>query len=82
MTDTCPTCTRPASAPYRVYDDRGRVINGCVDAHHDGALVTPSESARWHARPEARIIRRASEHGRAHGYACQCARFRPSRTAR
>jgi hypothetical protein len=55
----CPTCTRSAGAPFRTYDARGKVVRGCVDAFHTGHLVTPSESARWHHRPEAEAIRRA-----------------------
>jgi hypothetical protein len=55
--DTCPICTRSIYSPYRVYDDRGHVIQGCVDKSHTGHLVTPSESARWHHRPEAKQIR-------------------------
>lgn len=57
--DRCPTCGRLAGAPFRSYDDRGRVVHGCVDAFHTGHLVTPSESVRWHGRPEAKEIRRA-----------------------
>lgn len=46
----CPTCGRAPSNPFRSYDGHGNVIHGCVDAIHTGHLVTPSESARWHAR--------------------------------
>lgn len=56
---SCPTCCRPAGAPFRVFDDRGRVVSGCVDHFHGGHLVTPSASAGWHGRPEARKIRAA-----------------------
>lgn len=56
----CNTCVRPASNPFRVYDERGRVIMGCVDECHTGHLATPSESARWHARPEAKKLRTAN----------------------
>lgn len=59
MPATCNTCCRPAASPFRVYDERGRVQLGCIDAFHDGHLVVPSESARWHARPEARQHRAA-----------------------
>jgi hypothetical protein len=55
----CPTCTRPAGAPYRRHDARGIVVEGCVDAHHTAWLVRPSESARWHDREAARGIRAA-----------------------
>lgn len=56
----CTICGRAPSSPFRVYDERGRVTLGCIDASHDGALVTPSESARWHYRPEAKKWRAAS----------------------
>lgn len=58
--DTCPTCTRAPDRPSRVYDSFGKVTSGCVDHFHGGHLITPSESARWHARPEAKRIRAAS----------------------
>jgi len=58
--DTCNTCTRGAASPFRVYDERGRVVEGCVDDFHTGHLVTPSESARWHNRSEAKAIRRST----------------------
>ena len=60
MTDKiCAICERADYAPFRVYDAHGGVINGCVDAVHTGRLVTPSESARWHNRPAAKLIRKA-----------------------
>jgi hypothetical protein len=55
---TCSICTRPANDPYRVYDTLGNVLAGCVAAQHTGHLVTPSASAWWHNRPEAKEIRR------------------------
>ena len=39
--EACPTCTRQAGAPYRCYDARGKVTEGCVDAHHTGQRVQP-----------------------------------------
>jgi hypothetical protein len=55
----CPICTRPAYSPYRVYDERGRVVLGCVAAFHDDALRgIVGESSRWHFRPAAKAIRR------------------------
>ena len=60
MKATCNTCCRPADHPFRQYDGYGKVINGCVDAFHSGAIVTPSESAWWHGRKEAQKIRRDS----------------------
>lgn len=58
MATSCRICGKPVDAPYRVYTSDGRVREGCVSPDHDDHLVTPSESARWHARPEARDIRR------------------------
>jgi hypothetical protein len=60
-TVTCPSCCRAAGDPFREYDVHGRVRLGCVDAFHTGYLVTPSESSFWHARPEAKKIRRRLE---------------------
>lgn len=64
---TCPTCGRPSAAPYRETDAHGKVLAGCVDEFHTGHLVTPSASAAWHARPDARRIRTASKAGRMGG---------------
>lgn len=55
----CNTCGRPAHSPFRVYDERGKVIAGCIDNWHTGHLVTPSESSLWHNRPEAKKMRAA-----------------------
>ncbi len=44
----CVTCGRSAGDPFRRYDDRGKVVHGCIDPFHEGHLVTPSESSRWH----------------------------------
>jgi hypothetical protein len=63
--ETCPICGRSAGSPYRVYDDRGKVISGCVSDFHTGHLVTPSESARFHSRKEAVSIRRKLAKGQA-----------------
>jgi hypothetical protein len=57
----CPTCCRNPFAPFRVYDSAGRAVEGCVDHFHTGHIVTPSESATWHARPAAKRIRQASK---------------------
>lgn len=53
----CNTCTRPDHSPFRVYDQWGHVVAGCVDACHTGRLVTPSASASWYHRPQAKAIR-------------------------
>lgn len=55
---TCTTCCRPAASPFRVFDEFGKVINGCVDDFHTGHLTPISESAWWHNRPEAKRIRK------------------------
>ena len=63
---TCPTCGRAAHSPFRSHDAAGQIVLGCVDFFHTGHLVTPSASAEWHERPEARKIRaatRISRHG-------------------
>lgn len=55
--ETCPICTRSVYSPYRVYDEYGKVIQGCVDASHAEHLVM-GESSRWHHRKEAKQIRK------------------------
>jgi hypothetical protein len=62
--ETCPTCGRASSNPFRSYDAKGRIVNGCVDAFHSEHLVVPSESAFWHARPQAKLARRLSKEAR------------------
>jgi len=58
---TCPTCSRGPSVPYRVTDKgTGKVLQGCVDHFHTGHLMTPSESAWWHYRADAKKIRTRS----------------------
>ena len=64
---TCPTCGRRAGDPFRVFDARGKVLQGCVDEFHTDELVTPSESARWHARPVAKKMRRDAKAARMGG---------------
>jgi hypothetical protein len=60
---TCPTCGRHVGAPYRrvegILGQGGRIIEGCVDAAHSGALVPGGYNAQWHDREGARQIRRA-----------------------
>ena len=58
MTNTCRICTKPVDSPYRVYDERGHVIQGCVAPDHTGHLIAISASAQWHNRPEAKQIRK------------------------
>lgn len=57
MKETCNTCTNSVYEPFRVYNADGKVVEGCVDECHTGKLVAPSESARWHSRPQAKKIR-------------------------
>ena len=59
-TMTCNSCCRSVYSPFRVYEG-SKIVSGCVDAAHDGHLVTPSESAFWHNRPEAKKIRAAAK---------------------
>lgn len=61
---TCPTCGNSIYSPFRIYDKHGKVVQGCVDESHTGHLVTPSESARFHNRPEAKKIRAQLAKGR------------------
>lgn len=53
----CPTCGRAAGSPFRIYNDRGKVVHGCIDAFHSGHLML-GESRCWHNRPEAKALRR------------------------
>ncbi len=53
----CPICTREAAAPARRRDANGRIVEGCVDAFHTGALY--GESRAWHDRPGAVKLRAA-----------------------
>jgi hypothetical protein len=50
-TTNCPTCDKGKSNPYRRSDARGNIVEGCVDAFHEGALHL-GESLRWHSRSE------------------------------
>jgi hypothetical protein len=60
--ETCNTCGKPATSPYRVYCNRGKVVQGCVDQFHTEALRgIIGESSFWHFRPEAKRIRVASK---------------------
>jgi hypothetical protein len=54
----CPTCTRAAGAPFRVYSENGKVHSGCIDAFHTGHLPSLSESNAWHVRAEAVALRK------------------------
>ena len=54
--DRCPTCGRPAAAPARRLVD-GEIVEGCVDAHHTGALPAGSATAAWHDQPFAQRLR-------------------------
>lgn len=55
----CFTCTRPVSSPYRRHDASGRIVEGCIDASHDGNIF--GESLRWHMRPIAKEIRKKTK---------------------
>jgi hypothetical protein len=56
--EVCNVCVRAVSNPYRRYDERGNVVEGCVSGAHTGHLIAISESNRWHNRVEAKQIRR------------------------
>src|SRR5579863_467859 len=60
FSSTCPTCGRGPNNPFRSHFQL-RIVSGCVDHFHTGHLVTPGDSAAWHARPEAKKIRAASK---------------------
>lgn len=55
---TCPTCGQAANQPYRRRNPRTHeIVEGCVSAYHDGAVLMPTDQA-WHSRKEAVAIRR------------------------
>lgn len=57
----CPTCTRPAEAPFRAHDATGTIVAGCIDAFHGPSLAgVASASTHWHLRPQAVAMRRAT----------------------
>ncbi len=60
MATICNTCCRPVHSPFRSYDQSGNIVHGCIDDCHTGHLVTPSASAHWHNRKEAKAWRVAS----------------------
>ena len=57
----CPTCTRSKYDPFRQYDERGKVIAGCIDDYHTGHLTPISESNAWHSRKSAKQHRAANK---------------------
>jgi len=54
--ETCPTCARPANAPYRRIVD-GRIVEGCIDAAHTVACLVGG-TREWHYRKAAVAHRR------------------------
>lgn len=59
---TCNTCCRAADAPYRSYDQAGKIVQGCVDVFHTASLSgIICQSTQWHGRPEAKKIRAANK---------------------
>lgn len=54
MTDKA---VKPESSQVSLFSSSGKILHGCVDAIHTDRLVTPSESAFWHAK--GKMIRRA-----------------------
>jgi hypothetical protein len=67
----CSTCGCPAGQPFRRYDQAtGKVVSGCISEAHTGHLIPGTESSRWHNRPEAAKLRRASAN-RGYGHTLQ-----------
>ena len=58
--ERCLTCFRDPADPFRSRDETGRILNGCVDAAHDGRLTPISSDATWHYTKDAKAIRRAN----------------------
>jgi hypothetical protein len=56
--DLCKTCGRRFDSPYRVYDEHGKILYGCVDECHTGQL-TSFTSKEFHAK--GKKIRAASK---------------------
>jgi hypothetical protein len=53
----CPTCGRSPETPYRVLDQDGSVIHGCVDAIHTAHVDRYTVTGYWHFRKEAIQLR-------------------------
>lgn len=55
----CTTCGRDPGSPYRRSDQRGKIIEGCIDDAHTGHIY--GTSLRWHMRPAAKQLRKESK---------------------
>jgi hypothetical protein len=63
---TCPLCGRAPNSPgMQARNERGRMVQGCVDEFHTGHVF--GEAARWHNRPEAKKLRATLKTGRMGG---------------
>ncbi len=56
---TCNTCFRPLDKPFRIHDEGGKIVHGCVAADHTNYLISDSDDCKWHNRPQAAVIREA-----------------------
>ena len=62
--DTCNICGKKEHSPFRVYDESGKIVLGCVDKFHTESLRgIIGASTSWHFRPEAVKIRRTTALG-------------------
>ncbi len=52
--ETCKTCGRPGSRPYRNRVLLGKIEEGCIDAFHNDAMALD----RWHNMPRHIIFRK------------------------
>ena len=55
----CCVCGKAPGMPYRRYDSKGAISEGCVDATHTGHLPPTTNTSNWHNRTDAVAIRRA-----------------------
>ena len=55
----------PNSPGLQARNERGRLVQGCVDEFHTGHVM--GEAAIWHNRPEAKKLRAALKLGRRGG---------------
>jgi len=45
--NTCSTCTHDVAKPYRRYNSKGEIIEGCVDPCHDPYLPKNTNTWNW-----------------------------------
>jgi hypothetical protein len=56
--DRCPTCDNPPEGPHYTKDDRGNLVEGCIDSAHHERAGHVGGYPRWYNRPEARQMRK------------------------